>query len=68
MVGALYYETLRMLPNMNFNVPLTILYSENYFAGDLTRRYLHKELGMQILMDSVEMKILQIKVGQRKRF
>ena len=68
MVGALYYETLRMMCNMNFNVPLTILYSENYFAGDLTHRYLRKELGMRILMDSVEMKILQIKVGQRKRF
>jgi hypothetical protein len=68
MVGALYYETMRMLPNMNFNVSLTILYSENYFAGDLTHRYLHKELGMQILMDSAEMKTLQIQVGQSSRF
>ena len=53
-----------MLRNMNFNVPLTILYSENNFVGDLTRRYFPKEFGIQILMESAEMKILRIQVGQ----
>ena len=48
---------------MKFNVLSTRLYFENYFAGDLTRSYLRKELVMRILMDSAEMKI-RIQVGQ----
>ena len=47
MVGASYDETLRMLRNINFNVPLFDTVSENYFAGDLTRRYLRKESGQR---------------------
>jgi hypothetical protein len=43
----------------------TILYSENYFVGDLTRRYLPEELCTRILMESAEMHKLGIQVSKK---
>ena len=44
-----------------------ILYSENYFAGDLTRRNLCKELGLQIFVERAELPEIRIFVEQSSK-
>jgi hypothetical protein len=53
-------------PKKNSNSALFYRTEEYYFAGDLTHRYLRKELGIGILMDSTEMQKLRIQMGQSR--